>query len=137
MAEALMSVILDANISTPGNIKVGEPDSNRRNYLKEKYSVNVSPENIDAIQNADIIILAVKPQNVVEVMAGLTQNLTSEQTVLSIVAGTNLSTLRNGLNHNLVIRVMPNTPAQIRAGMTVWTASKALSKSSIFDSMFW
>ena len=56
MAEALMSGILDANISTPGNIKVGEPDSNRRNYLKEKYSINVSPENIDAIQNADIII---------------------------------------------------------------------------------
>lgn len=134
MAEALMSGILDADISTPGNIKVGEPNSTRRNYLTEKYSVNVYPENIDAIQNTDIIILAVKPQNVVEVMSGLTQDLTSKQTVLSIVAGTNIPTLKNGLNHNSVIRVMPNTPAQIRAGMTVWTASEEVTKEKLSTS---
>ncbi len=69
-----------------------------------------------------MIILAVKPQNLPQVMAEM-KGLAFEQLVLSIVAGAALSSLCHGLNHSSVIRAMPNMPAQIGEGMTIWTAT--------------
>ena len=74
------------------------------------------------MRNAGLIVLAVKPQNLHEVMEGI-KGLGREQLVLSIVAGATVSTLCQGLDHSFVIRAMPNMPAQIGEGMTVWTAT--------------
>ena len=57
-----------------------------------------------------------------------------EQTVLSILAGATLKTLREGLDHEALVRVMPNTPAQIGEGMTVWTSTPAVSDEASSNS---
>ena len=77
---------------------------------------------IGSPSGADLIILAVKPQNLTQVMEGM-KHLSPEQVVLSIVAGASLSSLCQGLSHSSVIRAMPNMPAQIGEGITVWTAT--------------
>lgn len=81
------------------------------------------------MKSADIIILAVKPQVLPSVLAELKGKIPSNCLIFSIVAGIPIATIQKGLSHKAVIRSMPNTPAQISAGMTVWTASDEVSES--------
>ncbi len=123
MGEAMLSAILDKGLSTPQDISVSDISETRRQYLEQKYGVNVTASNRQATQTGETVILAVKPQNLVEVMTELNGHLQPPQLVLSIIAGARINTLCLGLDHNRVVRVMPNTPAQIGEGMSVWTAT--------------
>ena len=134
MAEALIGGILDAGIATPNEIRVGEPISKRRSELSKKYKITAEARNIDVLDEADIIILSIKPQSLSASMSELGPNLSKLQTVLSIVAGIRIKSLEAGLAHKSIIRVMPNTPAQIRAGMSVWTASPNVPERKIATS---
>jgi pyrroline-5-carboxylate reductase len=73
-------------------------------------------------------MLAVKPQNLADVAAELKGKLNPGQLVLSIIAGKNIKSLQQGLGHKSVVRVMPNTPAQIGMGMSVWTATAEVTQ---------
>ena len=126
MAEAIISGILDAGLATPDDIKVGEPLESRRQHLTDKYGLTSTSNNNMVLEGAELAILAVKPQNLQEVLADIRPNMDSH-VVMSIVAGATIDTLTKGLDHTAVVRVMPNTPAQIGAGMTVWTASPEVS----------
>ncbi len=123
MAEAIIGGILEKKLTRPQEVSVGELVESRRAYLKDKYGVNVYQGNVEAAQDSDILILSIKPQNLSEASGDLKGRLSARQTVLSIVAGARMETLVRGLGHTSVIRVMPNTPAQISQGMSVWTAS--------------
>ncbi len=131
MAEAILRGILDAEIAASGDIRIGEPVESRREYLEGRYGTACHAKNMRVLDGADIIVLSVKPQNLSEVMAELAGSLDAGQTVVSIIAGARLSTLSAGLKHDSVIRVMPNTPSQIGAGMSVWTASSGVSESVV------
>jgi len=123
MGEAILAAILDKGLSTPRDISVSDIDEARRQYLEHKYGVAVMSDNRLAAERGDIVILAIKPQNLVDVMAELNSQLKSAQLLLSIIAGARINTLCLGLNHNRVVRAMPNTPAQIGEGISVWTAT--------------
>ena len=123
MGEAMLSAILDNNLSSPQDITVSDINETRLQHLKQKYGVNVTSNNRQAVAAGEIVILAIKPQNLVEVMAELNSHLQPSQLVVSIIAGARINTLCLGLNHNCVVRVMPNTPAQIGMGMSVWTST--------------
>ena len=131
MAEAMISGVIGAKLSTPSDISAGEPMETRRKHLTEKYGVIVTPNNTEALDSSDLVVLAVKPQQLPKVMLTTRSTLTEDQVVLSIVAGATIKTLTTGLNHSSIIRVMPNTPAQIGAGMTVWTASGNVPQEKI------
>ncbi len=123
MAEAMLSAILDRGLSQPQDISVGDIDGARRQHLEQKYGVAVISDNLKALSGNDIVVLAIKPQNLAEVMAELGGQLKAGQLVLSIIAGKRIDTLSSGLNHRCVVRAMPNTPAQIGEGISVWTAT--------------
>ncbi len=127
MAEAIIGGILGARLAQPDAVSVGEPIAERRNYLTQTHGVSAHADNADAVSDANLVFLAVKPQSLPEVLPPLSQSLLPSQTLVSIVAGATMDTLVGGLSHAAVIRVMPNTPAQIGAGMSVWTASAAVS----------
>ena len=131
MAEAIVGGILDAKIAAPKDIVIGEPSEQRRAELADKYGVDVRPSNRDVLDGAELVALSIKPQNLPEVMAELSPGLSSQHTVLSIIAGARMDTLMGGLKHAAVIRVMPNTPAQIGAGMSVWTASDSVPEAAV------
>jgi pyrroline-5-carboxylate reductase len=123
MAEAILSAILRQNLASPGDISVSDVDAAKRNALEQKYRVGVTGDNRKAIPGKDVIILAIKPQVLAEVMAGLKGHIKPEQLVISIIAGKSIPTLSSGLAHECLVRSMPNTPAQIGEGMTVWTTT--------------
>jgi pyrroline-5-carboxylate reductase len=127
MAEAILSSIIIKALTRSEDINVSDIAESRREYLHNRYQVKVTENNQEAIQGQEIVILAVKPQVLSEVMNGLKNRLQTDQLVISIIAGKSIKTISEGLNHNCVVRSMPNTPAQISEGMTVWTATTAVT----------
>jgi pyrroline-5-carboxylate reductase len=127
MGEAMLAAVLEKGLSTPGAVDVGEVREERRQHLKDQYGVVVTAGNREAAAGKDVVVLAVKPQNLAEVMAELNGCLEPTQLVLSIVAGASISSLCQGLSHNRVVRAMPNTPAQVGAGISAWTATAEVS----------
>ncbi|MDP6127275.1 MAG: pyrroline-5-carboxylate reductase [Dehalococcoidales bacterium] len=123
MGEAMLSAILDGGLSSPGDITVGNFNQDRRHQLDKKYGVSVTGDNFRAVGGADVVILSVKPQQLAVVTDELGGKLKPVQLVLSIIAGATIQTLASGLAHTNIVRAMPNTPAQIGQGMTVWTAT--------------
>ena len=131
MAEALVGGILEARLATSEEISIGEPVESRRTYLETQYGLKTHAVNSDTLDGADMAVLAVKPQNLPAVMSDLSDGVSGDLAVVSIVAGAKMGTLVRGLGHPAVIRVMPNTPAQIGAGMSVWTAAPDVSEAKI------
>jgi len=128
MGEAILSAILDKGLSTPQAVCVSDINEARRRHLEQKYSVAVTNNNRLAVDKGDIVVLAIKPQNLAEVMTELSGQLKPTQLVLSIIAGARIKTLCQGLNHRHIVRVMPNTPAQIGEGISVWTATAEVTE---------
>jgi len=127
MAGAMIHALIRASIVTADQIRVGEPVAERRDELMSTYGVMATADNVEAARDADIVVLSVKPQVLPRVMPGLCGRIRASALVLSIVAGMPIVTIRNGLRHSAIVRVMPNTPAQIGEGMSVWTAAPEVS----------
>jgi pyrroline-5-carboxylate reductase len=128
MAEAIIAGLLRQAITTPDHILVSGPRAQRTEELQQRYGVVGFSDNREAACLADIIILAIKPQRLSKVLAGLSGKIPPHALVLSIIAGASLQTISEGLKHAAVVRSMPNTPAQIGEGITVWTASHAVAE---------
>ena len=127
MAESIVHGVLSGNLAAPSDIAVGEPVAERRAFLKGEFGVSPVADNLEAASGADLVVLAVKPQDLGPVLSQLNGSLGAGQAALSIVAGARMSTLSQGLGHGAVVRVMPNTPAQVGSGMTLWTCSAGVS----------
>jgi len=129
MGEAMVKCLLVRGVAAPQDIMVSDVSPLRRKLLSQEYGVNTLADNGKAIEGADIIILAVKPQNLSQAMKEMLKanSLQPIALVLSIVAGVSLNSLCRSLNHPSVVRAMPNMPAQIGQGMTVWTATAEVS----------
>jgi len=128
MGEAIIAAVLKEKLAVPADISVSDISEPRRQYLKKQYGVAVTESNKEAVDGKDIVVLAVKPQNLNEVLADLKDCLKSSQLVLSIVAGVKIDTVSRGLTHERVVRTMPNTPAQAGIGFTGWTATPAVTR---------
>ena len=128
MGEAVLAAVLEEGLVEPEEIRVGDVSQPRLEALEQKYGVAVTASNLEAVSAKDIVILAVKPQNLAEVMTELGGQLESGQVVLSIIAGTRIDTLSRGLKHGAIVRAMPNTPAQVGEGISVWTATAGVSE---------
>ena len=124
MAEAILSGVLDRELASPEDVAVSEVVAARRDYLSERYGVSVTEDGPTAAAHGSLVLLAVKPQDLPKAMSGLRKSLSADQAALSIVAGAAIKSLRKGLDHEGIVRIMPNTPAQIGAGVSVWTATE-------------
>ncbi len=127
MAEAILSGLLRSALTTPEHICVSGPRLERVSELHERYGVHPQTDNALAVADAEVVLLCVKPQRLERVLHDLRGHLPKGCLVLSIVAGATLERLAEGLQHSCLVRAMPNTPAQIGAGITVWCASSAVS----------
>ncbi|HYA12574.1 MAG TPA: pyrroline-5-carboxylate reductase [Thermodesulfovibrionales bacterium] len=114
-----------------GDIMVSEPRDERRAYLEKTYSVKATPRNKDVASNCDIIILAVKPQDMGSVLEELFDAVSEDKTVVSIAAGITLTFLLSRLKTKKIVRVMPNTPALIQEGMSVMSMCECIHDKDI------
>ncbi len=124
MAEALIKGILD---KYGRDIVVSEPVDKRRTYLEKTYNIKTTPSNKEVVKNCNIIILAVKPQNMDSVTAGISDEISNDKLVVSIAAGITLAYLSSRLKTTKIIRVMPNTPALVQEGMSVMSMCECIN----------
>lgn len=125
MGEAILAGILRNKLTKPQDISVADAIPERCNELQEKYGVNVFIENLKAVEKKpDLVILSVKPQQLDDVYKDLNGKIPADGLVLSIVAGAAVDLISKGLGHPSIVRAMPNTPAQIGEGITVWFPNK-------------
>ncbi|EOQ75374.1 pyrroline-5-carboxylate reductase [Acinetobacter lactucae] len=113
MAQALIGGLISRGLP-PTRITVSDPVEQIRQLLQEK-EVHVTQDNVAAIKNADVVVLAVKPQVLATVLRPL-KGLLSDKLVISIIAGAEIQTISNLIDSNRVVRVMPNTPALVQTG---------------------
>lgn len=127
MAEAMFSGLIRQNLAAPDHLLVSGPRQERSQQLHEKYGLQPFTDNVQAARQADVVVLSVKPQRLTGVMENLKGAIPPHALVLSIIAGATIKKMSKGLNHHTIVRSMPNTPAQIGEGITVWTASNSVS----------
>lgn len=129
MGEAIIKSLLRKKLTEKKEITVSDVAAARCDYLKKKYDINITSSNLTAVRGAEVVVLAVKPQEMLKVMEQFAGKLKS-QLVISIAAGITLESICTRLNYRQVVRAMPNTPAQVGKGMTVWIATKELSEQN-------
>lgn len=127
MAEALMARLLAGERFGAEQVRVGEPLAARRDVLQQQYGVVTYTDNREAVRSASLVVLAIKPQVLDEVLAGLRGAIAEGALVLSIVAGVTVERIVAALGVEAVVRAMPNTPGQVGEGATVWTATPSAS----------
>ncbi|HEY2705731.1 MAG TPA: pyrroline-5-carboxylate reductase [Candidatus Dormibacteraeota bacterium] len=127
MAEAMVAGMLETHVVDPGQLCCSHPREERRRQLAERFGVSTAASNQAAAEGADVVLLAVKPQVLPTVMPELRTVLTDDQLVVSVIAGASTRALGDGLGHPAIVRSMPNTPAQIGQGVTVWYATGAVT----------
>lgn len=126
MAQALIGGLISRGLP-PTRITVSDPVEQIRQLLQEK-EVHVTQDNVTAIQNADVVVLAVKPQVLATVLRPL-KGLLSDKLVISIIAGAEIQTISNLIDSNRIVRVMPNTPALVQTGAHGIYANDVVSAS--------
>jgi pyrroline-5-carboxylate reductase len=131
MGEALLSRLIAQTVYQPQDVLVSEPLPQRRDYLGEKYQVQVTSENHAAASASEVLLLAIKPQVFDAVVAELPKGENTNPLVLSILAGVPLHKLESAFPQQPVIRAMPNTPATVGAGMTAIASGKQVQPSHL------
>jgi len=127
MAEAMLAGLLRQQLARAEDLRAAGPRPERGVELRDKYGLQPFTDNRAAAAGADVLVLSVKPQRLTGVLAGLRGAVPARALVLSIVAGASLAKLAGGLDHKAIVRVMPNTPAHIGEGISVWIPSQAVS----------
>jgi len=119
MASSLISGLISHNYSAD-KITVTDPDQDKLGELKNQFGINTSTDNIQAVSNADVVVLAIKPQLMHEICEQIKQQVINKRPlIISIAAGIRSTDIDRWLGEsNAIVRCMPNTPALIQAGAT-------------------
>jgi len=123
MAEAIIAGLLRGQLVAPDQVIASHPRPNRREALTTSHGIRTIDSNAAAVEGADVVLLAIKPQMLARVGREVRGRLRPGQLVISILAGATTRALMGHLGHREVVRSMPNTPAQLGRGMTVWYAT--------------
>lgn len=120
MGEALIKGIVHSKIVTSDRIIISDPDKEKTGRLKNELQVSVAENNSDAVLKAEIVFLAVKPQQIKSVLSEIKTSVEENKIIISIAAGISSKTIENSLDKKVpVIRVMPNSPALVSSGIYV------------------
>ena len=131
MAEALISGVLSSRLFEPGTICVADPDVTRQDHLKRHYGVQVSRVNDEVVRASDIVMLAVKPQVLADVLRGMGTGV-GHRLVVSVAAGVPICRIQEFLGpQTSIIRAMPNTPAMVGAGMTALAVGPGVGPEAV------
>jgi pyrroline-5-carboxylate reductase len=142
MGEALMRGIIKANLLSPQDVCASDTRDARLGQLQKDYGITTLSDNKELVLKAGIIVLAVKPQNMEEVLKEIAPVIKKKQLIISIAAGITTSYIAEHFEPKVpIVRVMPNTPALIQEGASALAEGKDAAKSDlenaqeIFDSV--
>ncbi len=132
MAEALIRGFLSSRIAKPRNICVSDVVATRLDHLRRKFRLRTSQDNAAAVSDADVIILAIKPQNANDALNTIAPVTRNSHLIISIMAGISTSKIETILEgRGRVVRVMPNTPALVGKGATGIAGGKKAQRKDL------
>ncbi|MEL6527849.1 MAG: pyrroline-5-carboxylate reductase [Chloroflexota bacterium] len=123
MGGAIITGLLAKNLVQPSQIVAADPSEERGAELVDKLGISHVANNQDAVEDADIIVVGVKPQYIEDALPAIRGRVDSAGLIVSIVAGIKIRDIVEDLHNSRVVRAMPNTPGQIGEGVSVWTAT--------------
>lgn len=129
MAQALIS-----HLGASTKIVASDKDKRRLRYVRAKYKVKIAKNNFEAFEAGDVVVLAVKPQDMAEVIAEVTSNqlpVIRRKLIISIAAGISIKYLEKAFPKAAVIRAMPNNPTLVGAGITALAAGSRADKKQL------
>ena len=129
MGEAMIGGLLAKRLVAPGAMTAADRHAERLEVVHRRFHIHTTRDNRAAVRKARIVVLSVKPQVLPVVLSELRGGIPASALVLSIVAGARIELMTRGLGHTAIVRSMPNTPAQVGEGMTVWTATPEVTDS--------
>jgi pyrroline-5-carboxylate reductase len=130
MGRALAAALIGKGVCLGEDILVVEPDEAARERVANLgCAVQAAPD--EHVGEAPVVLLAVKPQSAPAMFEQLKGYLQANQVVVSIMAGVTIATVQAGLGHEAIVRVMPNTPAQVGLGMNVYHPAPAVSAGQL------
>lgn len=128
MGEAIIGGLLKQELIPAEQIVATELRADRRAEIEQRYGIRAIDDNIAAARWAQVVLFSVKPQTLPKALPELRGALGEGELAISIVAGAPIRHFAEALDHPAIVRSMPNTPAQIGEGMTVWTAADAVNE---------
>lgn len=129
MGRALISGLI-AGGARAESIHVADPGEDQRRSLSEDLGATVYADNAGAARVADVLVVAVKPQIMDEVLTSVAEAIDSDTLVISVAAGMPIARIKEHLGgHDRIVRAMPNTPALYQAGMTGLAAAEGVNDS--------
>jgi len=136
MAEAIIKGMLSSSTISGSNIFVSEPNKSRQKFLISEYKIKVMKDNLDLVKKTDVLIVAVKPQIIRQVLKDVTEHINEKKLVISVAAGVPISQIEKALSNSKkkklsIVRTMPNTPSVVQEGVTAITAGKGVGKSDL------
>ena len=131
MAEAIIRQLIVRDVVAPYDIVVSAPRLERRVYLTETYGLTAVAENAETVRGASVVVLCVKPPIIPKVLLELREALDAHQLIISIAASVSVAALGRLSCHSSIVRSMPNTPARIGEGLTIWVASPTVTTRQI------
>jgi len=123
MGGAILLALLNSASVPPEDILLIESDGEKRQKISNATGCNTQAEIDEAVRSYDLVLLAVKPQSATAVMELLAGWLVPDHVIVSVMAGISMQTMRRALGKSTLVRVMPNIPALIGEGMSVFFAS--------------
>jgi pyrroline-5-carboxylate reductase len=132
MAQAMIAGILKSNMLAKENIMASAATEKTINHIAQTYDISTSLHNINVARFADILILAVKPELHADVIEEIKRDINKNAIIVTIAAGITLNNLEQLFGFQVkAVRTMPNTPSQVREGMSVMCANEYLSESEM------
>lgn len=142
MGEALISGLISSESSSPSNIYCSDVQEDKLSFLRDKFAIHTTTNNLDVVQNSDIVVFSIKPQIMAQVLRETSPLLDMSKLVISIAAGVPLAAIETLLKKDLrLIRVMPNIAVSVGEGASAIAAGDhALAEDidlamSIFNSV--
>ncbi len=123
MGSALIAGLLRDGMTLPDLIRIADLDIDRREKVAQRYGVTASVSNENAVLEADIVFLSVKPQVMQPVLVELHNKIPPRALIVSIAAGITLKQITETLEHPTVIRAMPNTPGKVGQALVAWVST--------------
>lgn len=124
MGGAMVAGLLSGKVLRATQVTIADVDAARRGALQKKFGVRTEKNNRAAAQDADVLALCVKPQQMAPVLAELAGHVGPKTWVISVAAGVRTESIERVLGKVPVVRVMPNTPALLRAGALVFSLGR-------------
>eukprot|EP00048_Salpingoeca_helianthica_P025112 m.37815 g.37815 ORF g.37815 m.37815 type:complete len:361 (+) comp9874_c1_seq1:150-1232(+) len=127
MAEAMIGGMLRSEAIEPSRIVAADVNADRLEFFRQTFGVDITHDNIGAIKDAQVVLLAIKPQTMPYLLPQVHNKFRDDALIISIVAGHTAADISNGSGVRAVVRSMPNTPALVGKSMTVWTSNHGVT----------